>query len=617
MTPNGTHATPAAGETATARLAARIEGGVLTTVLAAMVALPLAELALRATTRSGIYGASALVQHLGLAAAMVGAMVAARERRLLALSAVPTLLSGRAAAAARFFANVVAAAVCIVLSAAAAQFVAAERPAGKLLTYGVPEWWAQLAMPIGFAVIAWRLLRQSAHGWRGVAAAAAFCAATLTLAAVAPAPRALVIPGFVALGAATVLGAPVFVAVGGAALLAFWGAGEPAAALAVDHYRVVVNPTLPAIPLFTLAGYFLAEAGAPTRLVRLFKALFAPFRGGGAIAAVVASSVLTCLTGASGVTILALGGLLLPFLVSLRYSERAALGLVTGAGLPGILLLPSMPLILFAIVAEVGIREMFLAGLAPALVMLVLTAAWGIRQVPARAPDTAHADWSKVRRAAAAAKWDLALPLVALGALFGGFASPVEAAAITALYAFAVQTFVYRDLRLATDVPRVTQEAGLLVGGVLLILGVALGLSNYLVDAQVPDRLVQWLEQRVHSRWLFLLALNVCLLAVGCLLDIFSAIIVVAPLVVPIGRAFDVDPIHLGIILLANLELGYLTPPVGLNLFFASYRFGKPIGEVFRSVASLLPVQLGGVLLITYVPVLALGLPALFGPAPR
>jgi tripartite ATP-independent transporter DctM subunit len=385
------------------------------------------------------------------------------------------------------------------------------------------------------------------------------------------------------------------------------------AALAVDHYRVVVNPTLPAIPLFTLAGYFLAEAEAPARLVRLFKALFASFRGGGAIAAVVASSVLTCLTGASGVTILALGGLLLPFLVSLRYSERSALGLVTGAGLPGILLLPSMPLILFAIVAEVGIREMFLAGLLPALVMLALTAAWGIRQAPARAPGAAGVDWAEVRRAAAEAKWDLALPLVALGALFGGFASPVEAAAITALYAFAVQTFVYRGLRFATDVPRVTQEAGLLVGGVLLILGVALGLSNYLVDAQVPDRLVQWLEQRVHSRWLFLLALNLFLLGVGCLLDIFSAIIVVAPLVVPIGRAFDVDPIHLGIILLANLELGYLTPPVGLNLFFASYRFGKPIGEVFRSVASLLPVQLGGVLLITYVPVLALGLPGLFG----
>lgn len=591
---------------------ARAENLLLALTLGAMALLPIAEVVLRATFAVGIAGTPVLTQHLGLVVAMLGAAVAARDHRLLALSALPTLLHGRTAAAARLIANTTGTAVCAVMALTAAQFVATERLAANTIAFGFAAWWVQLVMPVGFGVIAWHLLRHTTPGIRGQALAAALGLALLGLAAFAPlAPTDLIAPGLALLGVATVLGTPVFVTLGGVTLLLFWGEGYPLASIAVDQYRMVVNPTLPAIPLFTLAGYFLAEGGAPTRLVRVFRALFTSFHGGAAIAAVFAGSLFTCLTGASGVAILALGGLLMPLLIALRYSERDALGLVTGAGLPGILLLPSLPLILYAIVADVNIRAMFLGALLPMFVMLGLTAWWGVRRGPRADGATPAFDAREVRAAIGAAKWELALPAVALAALFSGLATPVEAAALTALYAFVVEVFIYRDLTLTRDVPRVMAECGLLVGGVMLILGVALGLSNYFVDAEIPAKLTAWLDETVRHKWLFLLALNLFLLLAGCLMDVFSAIIVIAPLLVPIGRAFGIDPIHLGVIFLANLELGFLTPPVGINLFFASYRFRKPVLEVCRSVATLLPVQLAGVLLITYLPWLTTFLPGL------
>jgi tripartite ATP-independent transporter DctM subunit len=326
----------------------------------------------------------------------------------------------------------------------------------------------------------------------------------------------------------------------------------------------------------------------------------------------------TSFTGGSGVTILALGGLLMPVLLAARYSERHALGLLTGAGSLGLLFPPCLPLILYAIIstqakAAVSIEQMFLGGILPGLVMLGLTLWWGIRVGPKIEATAGPFDAQVARQAVWKAKWELLLPVVALVALFGGFATTVEAAAITALYAFIVETFVYRDLHLFRDVPRVVTQCGLLVGGVLLILGVALGFTNYLVDAQVPARLVEWTTGAVHSPLVFLLLLNLFLLVVGCLMDIYSAIVVVVPLIVPVGKAFGIDPVHLGIIFLANLELGYLTPPVGMNLFIASYRFKKPMTEVTRAVLPVLFVLFLGVLLITYIPPLTTLLPRLVG----
>jgi tripartite ATP-independent transporter DctM subunit len=276
-----------------------------------------------------------------------------------------------------------------------------------------------------------------------------------------------------------------------------------------------------------------------------------------------------------------------------------------------VILMPALPLLLYAIVARVSIEEMFLGGLLPSLLMIAVVSVWGIQRQPRRQAVGAPFSWQRARSALLTAKWELILPAAPLGALATGIATPVEAAAVTALYAFILVVFVHRDLGLVRDVPRVVAECGLLVGGVLLVLGVALAFTNYLVDAEVPDRLITWVRQAIGSPWTFLLALNVVLLAAGCFMDIYTAIIVLAPLVAPLGAAFGVHPVHLGIVFLANLEIGYLTPPVGMNLFFAAYRFGKPIAEVFIAVLPLFAVLGMALLLVTYVPWLSTALPSL------
>jgi tripartite ATP-independent transporter DctM subunit len=255
---------------------------------------------------------------------------------------------------------------------------------------------------------------------------------------------------------------------------------------------------------------------------------------------------------------------------------------------------------------------MFIGGLLPALVMFAVVAAWGVWRQPRRAAAGTAFSWQRVRAALRAAKWELSLPLAPVVALASGIATPVEAAAVTALYALVIATLVHRDLSLTRDLPRVVAECGLLVGGILLVLGVALSLTNYMVDAEVPDQLVEWVRQSIHSRWAFLLALNGVLLLAGCVMDIYTAIVVLAPLVTPLGLAYGVHPVHLGIVFLANLELGYLTPPVGMNLFFSAYRFGRPIGEVFRAVLPLFAALAGALVVVTYWPWLSTGLPALF-----
>jgi C4-dicarboxylate transporter, DctM subunit len=406
---------------------------------------------------------------------------------------------------------------------------------------------------------------------------------------------------------------PAFVTLGGAALILFSGVDQPIASIPIDHYALVTNPTLPTLPLFTLAGYFLAEGGAPKRLVRVFYSLFGQFRGGPAIVTVLVCSFFTSFTGASGVTILAMGGLLMPVLADARYKEKDALGLMTGAGSLGLLLPPCLPLIVYAIVAKVPIERMFLGGIVPALVMMTATSIWGIRRGPKTEASSVKFDWKETRQALWNAKWELLMPVVACVALFSGLATPVEAAAVTAFYAFLVETVCYRELNVFRDVPRVMAECGLLIGGVLLILGVSLGFTNYLVDAEVPARAVAWTTNTIHSPFLFLLLLNLFLLVVGCLMEIYPAIVVEVPLLVPLGAAYGIDPVRLGIIFLANMELGYLTPPVGLNLLMSSYRFRKPVPEVLRAVVPVIVVLSIGVLLITYIPALTNALPRLIG----
>ena len=590
----------------------QFENGIVVLCLAAMVLLPITEATLRKFFHTGIADASSLVQHFCLVLGMVGAAIAARDARLLSLSTLSSSLKGRPKAAAQFFSQAFGAGITAILCLASWQFVQQERQAGTMLISGLKEWPIELFMPFGFSLIAIRLIWNSGTAWKSRAAAATIAGMMMTIAIWPPvAPGHLVVPALLLLLAAAVLGTPVFIVLGGAALILFWAKAQPLTVLPIDQFLLVRNASLPTIPLFTLAGYFLAEGGASRRLIRVCDALVGHFRGGPAIATALACAFFTSFTGASGVKILALGGLLMPLLLSARYKERDALGLLTGAGSLGLLFPPCLPLILYAIVAHVPIERMFLGGILPGVLLVALTVGLGIFQGPKVAQERKSFHWHEARDAIWEAKWELLLPIVALVALFGGFALPLEAAALTAFYAFAVETWIYRDLKLFRDVPRVMTECGLLVGGVLLILGVALGFTDYLIDAEVPDRLLAWTQHSVHHRWIFLLALNVFLLIVGCLLDIFSAIIVVAPLLTPLGTAFGINPIHLGIIFLANLELGYLTPPVGMNLFLSSYRFGKPMAHVTRAVVPMLLVLLLGVLLISYCPPLTTFLPGL------
>jgi tripartite ATP-independent transporter DctM subunit len=590
---------------------------VIAAALLMMVLVPIANAIARKVFTSGIPGASVVTQALVLIVSMLGGAIAAREGRLLSLSTIRTLVSARWKSAVLVFSNGFAIVVSAFLSVAGFKYVWQVRPLERTLVYGIPEWCLQLFLPLGFAAITVRLLLSSAEKTRGKAIAALLAIVFALVAAFPPvAPENLVTPAIIMLLIAAALGAPIFTVLGGAALILFWGQYSPISSITLDHYQMVVNPSLAAIPLFTLAGYFLAEGGASRRLIAVFKALVGGLRGGPAILTALVCAFFTSFTGASGVTILALGALLLPVLLAAKYTERNTIGLLTGAGSLGLLFPPALPLILYSIVASqtlgagVTIEEIFLGGVIPGVVLVALTATWGIMQAP-RLEQRERFNATEAAKAAWEAKWELLLPVVALVSLFGGFATPVEAAAITAFYALVVETLIYRDLRLVRDVPRVTAECGLIVGGVLLIVGVAIGFTNYLIYAQIPDYAVEWVQTNIQSKWVFLLALNAFLLIVGALMDIYSAIVVVVPLIVPVGIAMGVDPVHLGIIFLANMELGYLTPPVGMNLFLSAYRFDKPVPWVMRSAVPMFFVLLIGVLLITYVPALTTVLPGL------
>lgn len=579
----------------------------LAVVLGAMILLPIAEIAMRFLGKSGLSGSTTIVQHCTLVLSMVGAAIAARHGRLLSIG-TSSFLPERVKRAAVPIASTGAAAVSALLSAASFRFVMNERSSGKILAWNLPVWIIESALPIGFAVIAFRLVANSSKDWRvrlvaaTVAIGTAVCVVTLEM------PSTVInAAGIAGLSLIALAGAPIFAVIGGAALVAYQATGIPIASMTVSHYSLVVNPSLPAIPLFTLAGYVLAEGGASRRLVRLFDALVGGIRGGPAIVTVLACAFFTTFTGGSGVTILALGGLLLPILTKARYSERNALGLVTGAGALGILFPPCLPLILYAIAANVDVKSLFLAGIVPGILLLVLTAWLGRVQQPP-GDNRKRFDAREAARAFWDAKWEMLLPIIVLAVLFGGIATPVEAAAITALYALIVEVAVHRDYREPSRLLKTFTDCGLLVGGVLLILGVALGLTGFLIDAEVPQRAVEWVTANVHSTVAFLLLLNLFLIVVGALMDIYSAIIVVVPLIVPLGVAFGIDPIHLGIIFLTNLELGYLVPPVGENLFIAAYRFNKPIGELVRAVLPMVGVLLVGVLAVTYIPGLSLWL---------
>jgi len=570
--------------------------------------LPLAEVVLRRVFSTGIPGGAPFTYHLTLVVGMVGAAIAAREGKLLALSTEALWPTEASKHVARVFSGAVAALVATLLAVGGLVVLQVHRVGGEEIGAGVPVWVADLAFPIAFGLIALRLVWRAAETWAGRAIAAIGVVAGLII---SQRPEMLeghpAWPWLALIVAGAIAGAPIFVLLGGSALFLFLTQGDKPARLLVDSYQQLTSTDLPAIPLFTLAGFLLAEGKASERLLRLFRAIVGWMPGGTAVVTATLCAFFTTFTGGSGVTILALGGLLLPALVGDGYRERFSLGLLTASGSLGLLFPPALPLILYGIVASVPIGDLFLGGLLPGLLMLGLLAGLGVREGLRSGAGRVAFRWQEATAAAWNAKWELLLPGVVLGSLLSG-ATTVQSSALAALYALLVQRFVHRDLPSFGDLRRVISDCISIVGGVLVILAVAVGFTNYLIDAQVPKALVDWTRENIHSPVMFLLILNLVLLAVGCLMDIFTAIIVVVPLIVPIAQNFGINGVHLGIIFVANLELGYLTPPVGLNLFLSSYRFKKPVLEIARASFPMLVILAIGVLFITYVPWLTLGL---------
>ena len=404
---------------------------------------------------------------------------------------------------------------------------------------------------------------------------------------------------------AALFGLPLFLVLGGLALTLFTADGISGSAVIIEMTRLASSPMLVAIPLFTFAGTLFAEGGAPRRLVALSRELLGWMPGGLSLVALATCAFFTAFTGASGITIVAVGGLLLPALVSTGYPERFSLGLVTTNGSLGLLFPPSLPLILYAYVAGVSVDSLFRAGILPGILLVVLLGIYGARRGLKAGVHTTPFRRREAAKALRDAAWELPLPFVVLGGIYTGRVTVTEAASITALYALVAESLIYRDVPLRR-LPGVVRSSMLMVAGILVIIGSAFGLTNWLVDAEVPMNLLAWMQGAFTSKWTFLIALNVFLLIVGCLMDIFSAIIVVVPLIVPIAEGYGVNLVHLGIIFLANLEIGYSTPPVGLNLFIASYRFHKPIPELYRASLPFLLILLAALVVITYVPGLSL-----------
>ena len=611
-----------------------------------MVILPLLEIIWRRAFGQGLPGSGPIVQHLTLWVGFLGAAIAARDGKLLALATGTFIPQGWWRRAADILAAAFGACSALVLGYGAYQMVAIEREGGAIIGAGIPTWVAQLVLPIAFAMIAVRLVWRVGQPTELGAASAVDLSVTLpddrsaSLSGERRSPGAVWLdrglaslglvagvlflrvpsileshilwPAAVVVIASAVVGTPLFAILGGTAALLFMHDGVTPATILIEAYSLSVSSTLPAIPLFTLAGFLLAEGKASERLLRVFRAYFGWIPGGTAVVCAVLCSFFTVFTGGSGVTILALGGVLFPALLKDGYREKFSLGLLTASGSLGLLLPPALPLILYAVVAQIPIQDVFIGGILPGILLTSMVAAWGVREgvvsgagrYPFRASEALSATWE--------AKWELAMPALVLVAMFSGLATAVEASALTALYALVVQAFIHRDLSFRTLL-RAFSECVTVIGGVLIILGVAQGFTSYLVGAQVPTKLVAWVQGHISSRLMFLFVLNIFLLAVGWLMEIYAAIVVVVPLIIPLGVAFGINPVHLGIIFLANLELGFLTPLVGLNIFLASYRFKRPVLEVCAAALPMMAILGIGVLVITYVPWLTTGILSMLG----
>lgn len=590
------------------KLGRTVEHALSAATLALMCSIPVAALMGREILGHGVTGAKPLAEHLTLCLTFFGAALAAGSGQMIAMS-TPSLLPPRLLGIARILTSGVAAAISVWMAYASLEVVSIDykdylNQTGTI-AWGIPVWLVAAVMPAGLLVIALRALWTASESWTGRIAASFEVALLVGIATLTnPDSSRLLVPALCTLGVATVLGLPIYAGLGGAAMLLFWSGGFPVSSVPQNAYDLSSTELLPALPLFALAGYLLAEGGAGQRLIRAFDAIFGWLPGGLAIVVTVVLAFFTTL--GSGVTILSLGGLIVPAMLKAGYSEKSSIGLVTVGGSTGLLFPPSLPVILYGIRAQTPIDELFIAGIIPGLLLVCVVAGCGalkghkagVRTQPFSAREVLPALW--------AAKWDLFTPVIVLAGFFGGRATLVEAAALTVLYALFVECVVFRELHPRKDLVRIAVECAAMVGGFLIVLGVALAFMNYLTLEDVPTRILSLVQSHISSAAMFLLALNLFLVVVGAVTDIFSAILVIVPLLVPLAKFYQIDPVHMGVIFLTNMELGYLMPPMGENLFLSSIRFKQRLSWIYSSVIPYLFLIVAVVLIVTYVPILSL-----------
>ena len=581
-----------------------------------LVLLPFSDLIIREIIRpffSGIAkipASQTLVSHLTLLIGFSGAIIASRDSKLLSLSNT-SLFNDKVSGFSKHVTKWVSIFTVLLLAIGSLDLVLIELSFQYpvFIAPSLPRWIFQAAMPLGYFIIFIHLagkMRNNIFSFSGlltILLIILFLVSKDTLRE----NGFILIFGIIMFIFSVLNGAPIFTVLAGLGILLFWFDYVPISAVIAEAYRIVVSPHLATIPLFTLAGYFLAESKASDRLVNVFKALFGWLPGGTPVIVLLICGFFTALTGGSGVTILALGGLLFPMLIKDGYKKKFSLGLITASGSIGLLFPPSLPLILYGVTAGISIKSIFIAGILPGIFLIIVLSLWTVYSGELDKVEKNNFNLNDSINACWETKWELFIPFIVLYGIFGGHAKLVETAAFTVVYIFVIETFIYKDID-KKDIINIIVSCATLVGGVLIIIGAAMGLTSYMVDAQIPMKILSVMKELVSSKYVFLILLNIFLLIIGCLMDIFSAIIIVVPLIAPLGLYYGVDPIHLAIIFIANLELGYLTPPVGMNLFLSAYRFDEKMPEIYKSTFPFFIVLLFAVLCITYFPVLTLWL---------
>ena len=575
-----------------------------------LISFPIFQILSRYISFFSIPASQEIVQHMTLWIGFVGAVIAARSNKLLSVVREPVFRSDKNISLTQFLVHIFSVSIVFVLSVSYLKMIQIGIQYPENIAPFIPTWVAQSIIPLGLILIWYQMILTSSSDLKYKLFLAIFSIIPTIVLYFWQFPLANPLLLWTKVIFAVVLvafGLPIFVLL--ASLSIFFFLSEPSdwatnfdliSTISDSAYRIVVSPTLAAIPIFTLAGYILAESKISERLINFFKSSVGWIPGSTVLIVVLLCAFFTALTGGSGVTILALGAILYPILIHDGYSKRFSLGIITTAGSLGLLFPPSLPAIIYSVTAGINPLELFRQAFIPAIFLMSIMFFYGLYKRP-KARKIEKFDLSKALNTANIAKWEIAIPILIILSLFTGFATLVESAALLVLYVISVELFIYKDISMK-DLPKIVINCATLVGGVLIILGFAMGFTGYLVDAQIPLKILNYVQSTISSKIIFLLALNILLLIVGCLMDVFSAIIVVVPLIAPLATYFGIDPFHLAIIFIANLELGYITPPVGMNLYLSSYRFEKDMPTIYNATLPFFFIRLIGVLLITYIP---------------